>query len=259
MPEHLCRVTGRAEADDRPPGGWVEARSLRNGDTVLFADGSTGIVIGKTISPAGAGEKTEPTYNFTVADYYTYFVGEHGVWVHNTAHKRCPGVRAQVERNVAENQIVRRSSSIHDHFIAEQELAYQLKKISRDDLGFAIERIEIKSAQNYMPHMHPFELEIFPSQMEVGQSKVLEIMRHMLGGERVPPIRLGRVKGKIFISDGHHRYVAADKLRRMGYEPKYPLRAVLHDDGPPDLVSDIEAWWGGIQKARWEDVVFVDE
>lgn len=32
----------------------------------------------------GEGPVTTTVYNFEVADTYTYFVGEHGVWVHNT-------------------------------------------------------------------------------------------------------------------------------------------------------------------------------
>jgi hypothetical protein len=93
VPERFSPAANREGDGGGPPGGWVEARSLQNGDTVFFADGPTGIVTGKTISPARVGEKTEPTYNFTVADYHTYFVGESGLFVHNAGNPCWPAPR----------------------------------------------------------------------------------------------------------------------------------------------------------------------
>ena len=60
--------------------GWTAAVDLRAGDILVLADGSYAIV-----------EKTEheilenpiKVYNFEVADFHTYFVGECSVLVHN--------------------------------------------------------------------------------------------------------------------------------------------------------------------------------
>lgn len=58
---------------------WVSACNLKKGDKVLLSDGKYGIV--KEIKTEKCEEFT--TYNFEVADYHTYYVGENGVLVHN--------------------------------------------------------------------------------------------------------------------------------------------------------------------------------
>jgi len=37
-------------------------------------------------------DRIEPTYNFEVGDFHTYFVGESGVWVHNACEKGASAV-----------------------------------------------------------------------------------------------------------------------------------------------------------------------
>ncbi len=63
--------------------GWVEASALHAGMTIWFANGTKGTV--EDISNEGL-EEPVTVYNFEVADFHTYFVGESGVLVHNT----CP-------------------------------------------------------------------------------------------------------------------------------------------------------------------------
>ena len=61
--------------------GFVEARNLNTSDKLLLSDGSR-----VTIEAIEVEELAEPetTYNFEVADFYTYYVSESKVLVHNT-------------------------------------------------------------------------------------------------------------------------------------------------------------------------------
>jgi hypothetical protein len=62
--------------------GWTHAVDLKRGDIVSTADGSWLRVTSTTLTRRGT------VYNFTVADFHTYFVGQLGAWVHNTSP--CP-------------------------------------------------------------------------------------------------------------------------------------------------------------------------
>ena len=70
-PQHPFYVEGK---------GWVEASALHAGMTIWFANGTKGTV--EDISNEGL-EEPVTVYNFEVADFHTYFVGECGVLVHN--------------------------------------------------------------------------------------------------------------------------------------------------------------------------------
>jgi len=58
--------------------GWVNAKDLKLSDKLTSANGKTIKVISIVLD-----DKRQDTYNFEVADYHTYFVGDDGVWVHN--------------------------------------------------------------------------------------------------------------------------------------------------------------------------------
>ncbi|WP_269219952.1 polymorphic toxin-type HINT domain-containing protein [Brevundimonas vesicularis] len=62
-------------------GAWLETKDLTPGTELVSADGDRAIVI--TVLKT---DRIEPTYNFEVEGFHTYFVGESGVWVHNA----CP-------------------------------------------------------------------------------------------------------------------------------------------------------------------------
>ena len=64
---------------------WVSACKLKAGDKVLLSDGKYGIIVSVKIEEL---ETPEATYNFEVADFHTYFVGENPVCVHNN---KCGG------------------------------------------------------------------------------------------------------------------------------------------------------------------------
>ena len=70
-PEHPFYVEGL---------GWVEASALHPGMTIWFSNGTKGTV--EDISNEGL-EEPVTVYNFEVAEFHTYFVGECGALVHN--------------------------------------------------------------------------------------------------------------------------------------------------------------------------------
>ena len=59
----------------------ISARELEVGNTLLLSTGECGII--KRIELERVSEP-ETTYNFEVADFHTYYVGENGLLVHNT-------------------------------------------------------------------------------------------------------------------------------------------------------------------------------
>lgn len=60
--------------------GWVLAADLQVGDKLQQSNGNT-----LTIDSIKIVKHDEPVrvYNFTVADFHTYFVSDLGIWVHN--------------------------------------------------------------------------------------------------------------------------------------------------------------------------------
>lgn len=83
-------------------GGWVEAGALRTGERLGSAsqDGDAdergdgqGVLVVARVEPR---DGMVAVYNLEVSRYHTYFVGDHGVWVHNsctvTSNIRDPGL-----------------------------------------------------------------------------------------------------------------------------------------------------------------------
>ena len=58
--------------------GWTRVDELALGDLVPSADGSLLTVVGATWT-----DRVQVVYNFGVEGFHTYFVGEHGAWVHS--------------------------------------------------------------------------------------------------------------------------------------------------------------------------------
>ncbi len=75
-PEHPFWVEGK---------GWVNAGDLVVGDYIQSLSGESVVVA--TIEQDA---QRHTTYNFEVADYHTYFVGDDGVWVHNQCKNDVP-------------------------------------------------------------------------------------------------------------------------------------------------------------------------
>jgi hypothetical protein len=75
--------------------GWLFADELQVGDKLQKADGSN-----LTIDKVEFVKLDEPVtvYNFTVADYHTYYVTDLGIWVHNTECDLSPKTLATMGR-----------------------------------------------------------------------------------------------------------------------------------------------------------------
>ncbi len=76
---HPFRIeTTPAQAGKPAVTEWIESAKLQVGMRVVTEDGKVLRVVSLQ-----ALHHSEPTYNFTVADYHTYFVGQNRAWVHN--------------------------------------------------------------------------------------------------------------------------------------------------------------------------------
>ena len=64
-------------------GQWKNAEQLIPGDTVQTTDSGEMVKLKAVVTD----DKRHTVYNFEVKDFHTYFVGEHGVWVHNDCDK----------------------------------------------------------------------------------------------------------------------------------------------------------------------------
>jgi hypothetical protein len=86
--------------DDHPwrtvAGGWAQTMELKPGVRIVRARGPPMTVVSVVRTGVMQG-----TYNFEVADWHTYFVGDAGVWVHNA---NC-GVHGNSVRSTAEQHM----------------------------------------------------------------------------------------------------------------------------------------------------------
>lgn len=95
-------VNGNSESDEtltgtgehpfylssRPEEGFFPMRELLAGDYLVLASGKSAQVLSLK-TERGPPKRPFTTYNFEVEDFHTYFVGEAGVWVHNTGRAPC--------------------------------------------------------------------------------------------------------------------------------------------------------------------------
>jgi hypothetical protein len=77
---------------------------LRPGDFLALADGRNGELYGVEIEDA-PDKEVFTTYNLSVEDFRTYYVGEHGVWVHNAAPRNCSRAFSFYRRMRDKNQL----------------------------------------------------------------------------------------------------------------------------------------------------------
>ncbi|MBL9152125.1 MAG: hypothetical protein JNK37_06560 [Verrucomicrobiales bacterium] len=75
----------------RPSPAFVAAEDLGPGDRLRLAGGGSATVLAVSVEEAPAG-KTFTAHNLHVAEYHTYHVGRHGVWVHNFSTQLCDDV-----------------------------------------------------------------------------------------------------------------------------------------------------------------------
>lgn len=87
--------------------GWVTVTDLAVGDVFSSRDGST-----LQVTSLHRTERESVVYNFEVEDFHTYFVGENGVWVHNTCK---PSFKELVEK--AKRDYPKKAGRYEDHHI----------------------------------------------------------------------------------------------------------------------------------------------
>ena len=106
---------------------WVSAHNLRKGDKVLLSDGSYGIVETVKIEELA---NPETTYNFEVADFHTYFVGEQSVCVHNVG---CGGTNAPNSPEKVKASYIKQNK-IDAHALKKEILGNKSKDIAKFDI-----------------------------------------------------------------------------------------------------------------------------
>jgi hypothetical protein len=76
---------------------FVPMRDLRPGMRLALAQKGKAAIVTGNVSKRGPPGETFTTYNFEVEEFHTYFVGEAGVWVHNSGQAPCELARAAME------------------------------------------------------------------------------------------------------------------------------------------------------------------
>ena len=105
---------------------WVSACKLKSGDKVLLSDGKYGIIVSVRVEEL---ESPETTYNFEVADFHTYFVGENPVCVHNSG---CGGKTPKSPEKVKDSYI--KQNKIDAHAVKKEILGNKSKDIAKYDI-----------------------------------------------------------------------------------------------------------------------------
>jgi len=95
-PFHLLETGDWTRADALPIGGHLSAI---NGDAELLAVAYTGTRV--------------PVYNLSIPDHPTYFVGEHGLWVHNCDISISQYIKTN-SRNIAKGRSIRKIDILLD-------------------------------------------------------------------------------------------------------------------------------------------------
>jgi len=97
---------------------FVDAQDLELGDVFRLASGETAVVLAITHEQAPDGE-TFTTYNFEVEECHTYFVGEQGVWVHNTnEYLICTQLAAAYEKDLAKGMDAAKARLSSDNYFS---------------------------------------------------------------------------------------------------------------------------------------------
>jgi len=101
------------------------------------------VVTGVRIERTAPG-KSFTTYNFAVADTHTYFVGKHGVWVHNLGDNPCKllaaGYLDDIARGATREQALANMGKTADEMLASKKLASQAARDKH--LADAIEELK---------------------------------------------------------------------------------------------------------------------
>lgn len=160
-PEHPFWVVGQ---------GWTTAGNLVVSDIITDKDG-----IELNVSSISKDPERHTTYNFEVADFHTYFVGEQGVWVHNECDVPKSGLqRAEAARDAKLNEISQLSNTQRDkvstvvgaHDPATGKVAVGVKRTGCD-IGKCAEDLAAEALGNPNPKTIEFTKVIRPRNEKV--------------------------------------------------------------------------------------------
>ena len=99
-----CTSTGQHPFYVRDERRFVPAKELRPGHQLDCYDDTPATVSNVVASDVPENESVQ-TFNIEVADHHTYFVDDHGVWVHNTGAGRCEKVFEIFNRTKRDNNL----------------------------------------------------------------------------------------------------------------------------------------------------------
>jgi|GEM_PF-697100 len=114
--------------DNGENGAWKETSALTAGMTVLTKDGSA-----MTIASVSETGRTNGTYNITVKDFETYFVGKQKVLVHNCSPK--PGSPALKRDPFSPGEVSKRQSETRADFGLNKDPDTPIGEVNRSPKG----------------------------------------------------------------------------------------------------------------------------
>ncbi|MEZ5032912.1 MAG: Hint domain-containing protein [Saprospiraceae bacterium] len=129
-------ATGSHPFYDVEANGWKPASWLEPGDVLQTKDGTATLLAREKL------EGEHPVYNITVAGTHTYFVGEGGLWVHNSCgslKKLAADFKAYLPPATQRNEIVEwwakkgpvKGGDINDSFFGRGRFFEQLTRITK--------------------------------------------------------------------------------------------------------------------------------
>ena len=114
-----------------------------------LANGSTAVVV-QVDEEVLANDNVVVTYNFEVDEHHTYFVGEQGVWVHNTGGWLCNRLVRTYYLAIAKGDDA--TAAMQKMKIHAAELAAKLKGVSKKEADEHFKHAQAKIAQNATEH-----------------------------------------------------------------------------------------------------------
>lgn len=109
--------------------GWINAQDLKANDLLTSANGKT-----IKVHSIKLEDTRQDTYNFEVADYHTYFVGDDGVWVHNNCVDDLMGHLGNMSREEAGTLISKWGKGTYKK-VSDSMLDHARRKGFGDDVG----------------------------------------------------------------------------------------------------------------------------
>ncbi|WP_246873837.1 polymorphic toxin-type HINT domain-containing protein, partial [Paenibacillus dendritiformis] len=161
--------------------GWVFADEVQVGDKLQKADGSN-----LTIDKVEFVKLDEPVtvYNFTVADYHTYYVTDIGIWVHNTS---CVNVTS----NITDKRLVKAAEKMGENKRVQSEADALVARLQQgntnpgkgnNSLGFGgIHELRGDNGARVYFRNTSNGVEVVAKSSKANQNEVIRVLRDLYG------------------------------------------------------------------------------